>query len=111
MKNSLLVLAGVFGLAGLCFSASPQGPDPGRKAELRSCTPCHSVRLIQSQRLPAGTWGKEVDKMIGWGAIVPDKQLLLDYLSSQYSDCKPIPVDPLSGNGVTPKTEVPSQHN
>jgi hypothetical protein len=59
------------------------------------------MRLIDSQRLSAAAWAKEVDKMVGWGAIVPDRQLLIDYLSSQYSDAKPVPVPASSGNGVT----------
>ena len=37
--------------------------------------------------------------MIGWGAVVPDKELLLDYLSRDYSDSKPVPKPELSGDG------------
>ena len=44
-------------------------------------------------------WGKELDKMAGWGAEIKDKQLLLDYLSTEYSDAKPVPQDPLSSDG------------
>ena len=35
--------------------------------------------------------------MIGWGAIVPERQLLLTYLSEEYSDTKPLaPIDETS---------------
>jgi hypothetical protein len=95
MRKYLLVLGIV------CFCADSQDTEAGRKVEQGSCTPCHSMRLIDSQRLSAAAWAKEVDKMVGWGAIVPDRQLLIDYLSSQYSDAKPVPVPASSGNGVT----------
>ncbi len=74
-----------------------------RKAEQRECTQCHSLRLIHSQRLSKTTWGKELDKMAGWGAPVKDRQLLLDYLSVEYSDSKPVPNDPLSSDGKSAK--------
>jgi hypothetical protein len=67
------------------------------------------MRLIDSQRLSAAAWAKEVDKMVGWGAIVPDRQLLIDYLSSQYSDSKPVPVPASSGNGAATAASTPGQ--
>jgi hypothetical protein len=66
--------------------------DAGKKAEQRSCTPCHSLRLVESQRLSAVAWQKEVDKMIGWGAVVPDRQMMIDYLAQHYSNTQaPVP--------------------
>ena len=91
----LLVLSG---LTANAFPADPQMEERGRKAEQQSCRPCHSLRLIESQRLSSAAWGKELDKMIGWGAIVPDKQLLLDYLSEKYSDARPVPRPEMSGD-------------
>ena len=82
------------------FAADPQLLEKGRQAEQRSCVQCHSLRLVDSQRLSAAAWGKEIDKMIGWGTVVPDRQLLLDYLSQEFSDSKPIPRPQLSGNGA-----------
>ncbi|HEY7305839.1 MAG TPA: hypothetical protein VH601_17065 [Bryobacteraceae bacterium] len=78
--------------------------DPGRKAEQQSCVQCHSLRLVDSQRLSAAAWGREIDKMIGWGAVVPDRQLLLDYLSQEYSDSKPVPKPERSGDGAAQKS-------
>jgi hypothetical protein len=74
-----------------------------KKAEQQSCTQCHSMRLTHSQRLSKTAWGKELDKMAGWGAPIKDRQLLLDYLSAEYSDNKPVPQDPLSSNGTSAK--------
>ncbi|MFL6443853.1 MAG: cytochrome c1 [Candidatus Sulfotelmatobacter sp.] len=63
----------------------------GRQAEQKACTPCHSLRLVDSQRLSAAAWKKEIAKMVGWGTVVPDQQVLLDYLSAEYGDTKPVP--------------------
>lgn len=80
-----------FCLADVCLSKSAEDMEAGRKAEQTSCLPCHSLRLIESQRLSAAAWQKEVDKMIGWGAVVPNRQLLIDYLSQHYSNQQPLP--------------------
>lgn len=82
--------------AGLGSSPAKVNPEAGSKAEQNSCLPCHSLRLIESQRLSAGAWQKEVDKMIGWGAVVSDRQLLINYLSEQYSNTLPPPAAVLS---------------
>ena len=78
------------------FASQAPAPEQGPKIELRSCTPCHSLRLIHSQRLSAAAWQKEIKKMIGWGAVVPNQQILVDYLAQEYSDAKPVPDPPLS---------------
>jgi hypothetical protein len=100
MRSFLLFAGRLFGLCSFGAAAYSQSIEAGRKVEQSACTPCHSLRLIDSQRLSAAAWGKEINKMVGWGAIVPDRQVLLDYLASQYSDTKPIPTPALSGNGV-----------
>jgi mono/diheme cytochrome c family protein len=88
------------------FTSSASATDPqliqhGRQEEQRSCIQCHSLRLVNSQRLSAAAWEKEMSKMIGWGAVVSDRQLLLDYLSQEYSDAKPMAPEELSGNGAS----------
>jgi hypothetical protein len=85
------------GLSVFTSSASASAP---QQEEQRSCTQCHSLRLVNSQRLSAAAWEKEMNKMIGWGAVVSDRQLLLDYLSQEYSDAKPMAPEELSGNGL-----------
>jgi hypothetical protein len=77
--------------SGSAVAAQAPAMDVGKKAEQQSCTPCHSLRLIDSQRLSPAAWKKEINKMVGWGAVVPDQQILLDYLSKEYGDTKPVP--------------------
>jgi hypothetical protein len=97
--KSLRLLICCFGcLPSFCFAAD--SPDAGKKTENTYCVACHSTRIINSQRLSAAAWTKEVDKMMGWGAVVPDKQLLIDYLATEYGNTKPMPVPATSGDGV-----------
>jgi mono/diheme cytochrome c family protein len=100
VRKLCLSFGAIFALAVLSFSAHSQSMEPGRKLEQTACIACHSLRLVESQRLSPAAWGKEIDKMAGWGAIVTNRQLLIEYLSSQYSDSKPVPVPPLSKSGV-----------
>src|SRR5579862_3661657 len=92
---------GLLGAAGFAASMWAAGIDmeSAKKEEQRECVACHGLRFIHSQRLSRAAWQKELDKMAGWGAEIKDKQLLLDYLSAEYSDAKPVPQAPLSGDG------------
>lgn len=87
-----ILIAGMF-VAGICLAADDEA---GKKALRTQCVACHSLRLVESQRLSAVAWGKEIDKMVGWGAVVPDRALLLDYLASEYSNTKPAPKPEMS---------------
>ena len=86
--------------ASLASAMDPQMMQRAQQEEQRACTPCHSLRLVHSQRLSPAAWQREIDKMIGWGAPVSDRKLLLDYLSQEYNVEKPLPADELTGNGV-----------
>lgn len=90
----------------ILLAADTDLQERGRHEEQRACVQCHSLRLIESQRLSAATWGKEIDKMTGWGAVVSDRQLLLDYLSQQYGDSSPIPHPEISIDGVKTSGEA-----
>ena len=89
-------------LIGLVIAAPMMAVDidAAKKEEQRECVACHGLRFIHTQRLSKAAWQKELDKMAGWGAEIKDKQLLLDYLSTEYSDAKPVPQDPLSSDGT-----------
>jgi mono/diheme cytochrome c family protein len=52
----------------------------------RACLTCHESDLIESQRLSRTGWVRSVEKMIRWGANVPDadKDGLIDYLAARY---------------------------
>jgi mono/diheme cytochrome c family protein len=51
-----------------------------------ACFACHGDDLPAQQRLTAAGWGREVDKMVRWGARVSsgDKPALVAYLTSRW---------------------------
>ena len=73
--------------------------EAAKKAEQRECVACHGLRFIHTQRLSRAAWQKELDKMAGWGAVMKDKDLLLEYLTAEYGDSKPIPQPAMSSDG------------
>ena len=83
-------------LAGAASCAEPAVLERGRKEEARACLPCHSLRLIHSQRLSRAAWIKELDKMAGWGTKYTDREALLEYLVANYGDDKPLPKPDMS---------------
>ena len=82
-----LATALIFALAAV--AADQATLDRGQKEESRSCLPCHSLRLIHSQRLSRAAWNRELDKMTGWGTKIADRDALLEYLVATYGDDKP----------------------
>jgi mono/diheme cytochrome c family protein len=77
---------------GVILNAADDATLPaGKKAEQQACVACHSTRIIESQRLSPAAWKKEMAKMIGWGAVVPNQEILLDYLTTEFNDSKPVP--------------------
>ena len=80
---------GLLMVAGLSFAADQATLDRGKAEEQRDCVACHSLRLNHSQRLSRAQWGKELDKMAGWGAGIKDRDALLEYLATNYGDDKP----------------------
>jgi hypothetical protein len=97
MKIRSLLLVGAFTGAALC--ADHAASEAGRKEEMHSCTQCHSLRMVDSQRLSRATWDKEITKMAKWGAPVKDRQVLLDYLVAHFGSDKPVVPDGMSLDG------------
>lgn len=94
--------AAAFVAAALALLAADQPTlDRGKKEEAAACSACHSLRLVDSQRLPRATWSKEIDKMAGWGAKVQDRQALLEYLATTYSEDKPPAPPEMTKNGAS----------
>jgi hypothetical protein len=92
------------------------------KCRPRSSVPARNVtppRTLTKQRLPRAAWAKNVDKMIGYGAPVEEKDrvALIDYLSTHFgprrsgSAEKTTPADQSGGaganqtSGAIPSTE------
>ncbi|MCU1283235.1 MAG: petJ, partial [bacterium] len=66
-------------------SAATERRALGDKAVAQDCQICHSLDLVDSQRLGREAWQKEVKKMIGWGAPVPpeDEPLIVETLTAR----------------------------
>ena len=86
MKPKLLLLGGA--LAAAALGADSSVVARGEKEEARSCIACHSLRIVHSQRLSKAAWGRELDKMAGWGTKVEDRDALVEYLATNFGDDK-----------------------
>lgn len=104
MKPFLIGVTAALALCALVLSLSAADQatlEQGRKAEQTGCIPCHSLRLVQSQRLSRATWDRELTKMAGWGwtAKPEDRAALLEYLVANYGDDKPMAPPEHSADG------------
>jgi hypothetical protein len=90
---ALFMLA--IGVAAAVGVDSPNGadlpPGPALSKARTGCLTCHDAHIILQQRLSKAAWGKEVDKMIKWGAIVSpsDRDALVEYFSTNFPPDKP----------------------
>jgi hypothetical protein len=99
MFRKLLLLIAVLAVASGLLAQRPTGanltadlpPGPMQAKATTTCLECHEARIILQQRLSKAAWGKEVDKMTKWGAVVDpaDRDALIDYLSANFSPDKP----------------------
>ena len=64
-----------------------------KRALTDNCLVCHEEAMISGQRLTAAQWKAEVDKMIGWGAVLPDMDRgpVEEYLVRHYGEDVPVP--------------------
>lgn len=96
LKLSLTAALGLSALVGMAGSEAAgrrtwSGDDlpagAGAAILRRDCLSCHEADLIVSQRLSRAGWGRELDKMLRWGATVPaaDREPLIDYLTANFT--------------------------
>jgi hypothetical protein len=64
----------------------PLPPGAGRTQTEAACYACHSADLLVQQRLTEKQWTAAVEKMIRWGATVPekDKAKMIAYLAKNF---------------------------
>jgi cytochrome c1 len=104
MKRAIPIGAAAVLVLG-ALAADQATLDRGQKEAGLACTPCHSLRLVQSQRLSRATWNKELDKMAGWGTKITDRDALIEYLVANYGDDKPPSPPAMSKNGMPPRKQ------
>ena len=77
----------LLGFAGSVMAADNDLPPGKMQGRVKSaCTQCHRVANITKQHLSRAAWTKTIDKMIGYGAEVDDKDkaALIDYLTTHF---------------------------
>ena len=91
MRGRLLLVIGLATAAGAAAAAQDLPVGPGREIVVTRCVVCHEADLITQQRLTRAGWGRSVDKMVRWGAVVDasEREPMLDYLSARFG---PTPV-------------------
>jgi len=99
MRTTILLL----GIAMAACAADQAVIEKGRKEEQRTCLPCHSLRIIHTNRLSRAGWNKELDKMAGWGTKYSDREAILEYLVATYGDDKPAAPPEMSADGRAKK--------
>jgi cytochrome c5 len=60
---------------------------PGRDVVIKRCLSCHEADLMAQQRLSRTGWGRSIDKMVRWGAVVEsdERDPMLDYLAARFA--------------------------
>lgn len=81
----LTYLTRAFGMRP-AVSHDPAAVAAGEATFKAACLGCHGEELSTQQRLTSAGWGREVDKMVRWGATVPgdEKAALVAFLTSKW---------------------------
>jgi mono/diheme cytochrome c family protein len=99
MRTGLILLV----LTATAGAADQATIEKGQKEEERTCVPCHSLRIIHSNRLSRAAWNRELDKMGGWGTKYSDRDAILEYLVATFGDDKPVTPPDMTADGTTKK--------
>ncbi len=93
----LFSLAVVF-LASVLFAAAqapsapgkPLPPGPMQAKVKAACTQCHNASRITEQHMSREEWSKQLEKMEGLGAVIPDadRAAILNYLTRNFGPQK-----------------------
>lgn len=73
--------------ASSAAAAPASGVLAGEAIFEQRCLSCHEADLTRQQRLSRAGWVREVEKMVRWGAVVPEAERdpLIDYLSQSFA--------------------------
>jgi cytochrome c5 len=79
-------LAMHFGPRPVASHAAAAPPAAGEATFKRACLVCHDADIIEQQKLSKTGWTNSVNKMVRWGAAIPDaeKDPLIEYLASRF---------------------------
>ncbi|MDG3004722.1 c-type cytochrome [Paludisphaera mucosa] len=111
--------ASVTAQAKLDAPAAPGGDEDDEEAAYRdvmakraltdNCLICHEEGMFSSQRLTAAQWKAEVDKMLTWGAMLPesDRAPVEEYLTRHFGDKSPVPPPGRVALADLPTREIP----
>lgn len=82
-----VVISGVISASHAAMPSQDLPEGKGAEAVRDKCLICHEADLIIQQRLNRAGWGREVDKMIRWGAAVTEaeKTPMIDYLAEHFA--------------------------
>ncbi|MGE3188702.1 MAG: c-type cytochrome [Vicinamibacterales bacterium] len=91
-----MAFALAIGLAAAPVAAQELPAGEGREVAAARCLVCHEADIISGQRLTTAAWGREVDKMVRWGARVAaaEREPLVAYLAAAF------PVTPAATHGA-----------
>ncbi|WP_165068923.1 c-type cytochrome [Paludisphaera rhizosphaerae] len=80
-----------------------------RRALTDNCLICHEEGMFTGQRLTAAQWKAEVDKMISWGAMMPDadRSNVETYLSKHFGEKSPLQTPGRVALAGLPTREIP----
>ena len=99
---SLFILASVLIAAAQAPSepGKPLPPGPMQAKVKAACTQCHNTSRITEQHLTRDQWSKELEKMEGLGAVIPDSDRngILSYLSRNFGSQKGAKAAPKTGD-------------
>jgi hypothetical protein len=85
--------------SALAFAQAPSEPGkplpPGpMQAKIKAaCTQCHNTTRITEQHMSREEWSKQLEKMEGLGAVIPDadRNAFLNYLTKNFGPQKGAP--------------------
>ncbi len=68
----------------------PLPPGPMQAKVKAACTQCHNASRITEQHMSRAEWSKELEKMEGLGAVIPDadRNGILNYLTRNFGPQK-----------------------